>query len=120
MKQNEYINSKELEKTWYEYNRSGSVIHQQKLYCMIYEICKGISRKFYPSSDEEHCELSNQAYLMTIEKINRGSLKYTPGKAPVFNLLTTAIFNLLYTYKNSEKRKKDKIYKYINKLNMEM
>jgi hypothetical protein len=111
MKQH-YVNSKELELIWSEYNKTKDPDLYEKLCLLIYKIAEGVSRKFYPPNDEEHQELTNQAYLMAIDKINRGVLKFKPGKASVFNLVTTAVYNLLYSYKTSEKRKTEKIKKY--------
>jgi hypothetical protein len=107
-----YVNSKELEYVWSTYNETQDSNYYEKLCMLIYKIAEGVSRKFYPNTDEEHQELTNQAYVMAMDKINRGVLKFKPGKAPVFNLVTTAIYNLLYSYKTSEKKKAEKIKKY--------
>jgi len=40
-----------------------------------------------------------------LEKIKDGRLKFIPGKAPVFNLLTTTIFRHLYSKKNKDSRR---------------
>lgn len=71
---------------------------------MIYAICNGLSLKFNPTSDEERTELAHNALEQTLLKIRRGKLKFTPGKAPVFNLLTTAIIRMMCSIKNKEKR----------------
>jgi hypothetical protein len=79
-------------------------VHWDKLSLMIYNICTNLVLKFNLRTEEERTELSHEAYKQTIEKIIRGKLRYTPGKAPVFNLLTTAIIRIMYSIMNKETR----------------
>lgn len=66
-------------------------------------MCMGIAMKFNPPSEEEHLELSNDALLQVTSKLANKKLVYTPGRAPVFNLLTTTIFRCMYSIKNKDK-----------------
>lgn len=74
---------------------------------MIYRICNGVSLNFH-LSDELKEELIHEAFTQTLTKIRRGKLIFNPGRAPAFNLLTTAIFRIMYSIKNKEKRDRDK------------
>jgi hypothetical protein len=76
----------------------------ERLAQMIYRICEGTSLNFNPPNDEIRAELINDAFQQTLSKISRGKLRFTPGKAPVFNLLTTAIMRIMFSIKNKEKR----------------
>lgn len=71
----------------------------------IYKICQGVATQFNPKDDDEHLELSHETFMLTIEKIAAGRLVFKPGKAPVFNLLTTTIFRHLYSLKNKQNRR---------------
>lgn len=77
------------------------------LTAMVYRVCCGVALNFRPPSDDVRDELVQEAFTHTITKIQRGRLKFTPGRAPVFNLLTTAIFRIMYSIKNKEKRIRD-------------
>ena len=79
----------------------------QKLISMIYEICCGVALNFRPPSEDIKQELIQEAFTHTLSKIHRGKLKFDPGKAPPFNLLTTAIFRIMYSIKNKEKRDRE-------------
>jgi hypothetical protein len=81
-------------------------ISWDKLSTMIYMICTGLTLKFNLPSDEERHELAHEAFEQTLKKITRGKLKFTAGRAPVFNLLTTAIIRMMYSIKNKEKRRR--------------
>ena len=78
-----------------------------KLSSMIYQICCGVVLNFHPPAEDCKNELVHEAYTHTMTKISRGKLVFTPGRAPVFNLLTTAIFRIMYSIKNKEKRDRD-------------
>lgn len=82
-------------------------IYWDKLVNMVYSICWGLSLKFHPVSSEERSELSHEALLHTLSKIERGKLMFTPGKAPAFNLLTTTIYRVMCSIKNKDKRYRD-------------
>lgn len=72
----------------------------------INSMCSGIATKFHPSNSEELSELTNEAILQVSMKLKNHKLVYTPGRAPVFNLLTTTIFRCLYSYHNKRSQQK--------------
>lgn len=77
----------------------------------INKICGGISLRFKPRSEEEHQELTNDAVLQVINKLSTYKLVYTPGQAPVFNLLTTTIHRILYSVMNKRKHGREGLSK---------
>lgn len=70
-------------------------------------ICHGIATKFKPRNDDEHQELTNDAALQVIRKLADYKLVYTPGRAPVFNLLTTTIHRVMYSIMNKRKHQRE-------------
>lgn len=72
----------------------------------IAQICSGIANKFNQQSIEETNNLAGEALLQVTSKLARGRLKYTPGKAPVFNLLTTTIHRCIYSILSRDTRQK--------------
>jgi DNA-directed RNA polymerase specialized sigma24 family protein len=72
----------------------------------IAKMCNGVASKFHQQSIEETNNLASEALVQVISKIARGRLKYTPGKAPVFNLLTTTIHRCIYSILSKDKRQK--------------
>lgn len=107
-----YVNSKELEQWWAGWNLTSCDYSWEKLSEMIYKICQGVATKFNPKSEDEHIEHTHDAFIITLEKIKDGRLKFIRGKAPVFNLLTTAIIRQLCSKMNKEKRHKKHHAKY--------
>lgn len=94
----------------------------ESLLTMIYSICNGVSSKFERDPDEK-TELAHEALNYLVEKkLKRGKLNYTPGKAPVFNLMTTAIIRVMYSLKNKSNKNRENITKLginiINKANL--
>lgn len=79
-------------------------------------ICQGIAAKFNPPSDEEHMELAQEALLQVINKITKRKLVFTPGRAPVFNLLTTTIYRCMYSIKNRGKNQKIGMHKLVDNI----
>jgi hypothetical protein len=77
----------------------------------IKQMCSGIAQKFKPNGEEEHLELIHEALLQVLQKLKNKKLKYMPGKAPVFNLLTTTIYRCLYSVMNKRKHIKEGQYK---------
>lgn len=75
-----------------------------RLAAMIYDICMGVALNFNPPNEEARGDLAHEALTYTLDKIRRGKLTYTPGRAPVFNLVTTAVIRIMYSIKNREKR----------------
>ncbi len=70
-------------------------------------ICRGIAMKFKPRNEDEHAELTNDAILQVMKKLADYKLVYTPGRAPVFNLLTTTIHRVLYSIMNKRKHQRE-------------
>lgn len=71
------------------------------------KICQGIAMKFKPRNDDEHAELTNEANIQVMNKLATYRLVYTPGRAPVFNLLTTTIHRVLYSVMNKRKHQRE-------------
>lgn len=107
-----YVDTKQLEACWGRWNKTSSKEAWRMLSDGVYKICCGVATQFHPQSEDEHLELAHHAFALTMHRIKIGMLAFTPGKAPVFNLLTTAVFRILYSYKTSEKRKSSKIVRY--------
>lgn len=72
-----------------------------RLNSMVWLICDRISWKFNHIDRED---IVNEVYLQIGRKIQTGKLRYKPGLAPVFNLLTTAIHNCYYSLLLRESR----------------
>jgi hypothetical protein len=89
------------------------------------KMCTGISMRFNLLNDDEYSDLSNDALLQVINKLVNNRLVYTPGRAPVFNLLTTTIHRCMFSLlnkKNSQKAGLNKLlsdsqYNLIPKIN---
>ena len=89
------------------------------------KMCTGISMRFNRLNDDEYSDLSNDALLQVINKLVNNRLVYTPGRAPVFNLLTTTIHRCMFSLlnkKNSQKAGLNKLlsdsqYNLIPKIN---
>lgn len=102
-----YVDSKALENHWTAWLANQKDDKSWKeLLDGIYKICYGVAIHFHPKDEDEHCEFAHEAFILTIDKIKDGRLKFTPGKAPVFNLLTTTVFRHLYSKMNKESRRK--------------
>jgi hypothetical protein len=72
----------------------------------IAKMCQGVASKFNQQSAEETNNLASDALVQVISKIARGKLKYTPGRAPVFNLLTTTIHRCIYSILSKDTRQR--------------
>lgn len=68
----------------------------------IHRICAGISTRFKLQGEDEQQELASKAFLQVIEKLVSGRLTYLPGRAPVFNLLTTTTYRIMYSILNKQ------------------
>lgn len=70
------------------------------------KICHGFSLRFNLASESEREELAHDALLQVLTKIQTKRLVYTPGRAPVFNLLTTTVHRCMCTTlaKNTKRR----------------
>lgn len=111
-KKNIYVPSAELEAWWQGWIITGCPVAWEEMNNMIYKICSGIATHFNPKDAEEHEEHAHDAFSQTIEKIKKGKLKFTPGKAPVFNLITTTAFRILYSKMNRLKKQREHHKKY--------
>lgn len=107
-----YVPSVELEDWWDRWNNLQDQISWDGLSERIYRICGGVATKFHPNSEEEYIEHVHDAWETTMNKIKNGKLKFTKGRAPVFNLVTTTIFRILYTKMNKAKKQREHHKKY--------
>jgi hypothetical protein len=71
------------------------------------KMCRGISMKFKPRTEDEQLELASEALAQVIKKIAEYKLVYTPGRAPVFNLLTTTIHRIMFSIMNRRKAQRE-------------
>ena len=71
----------------------------------VQKLCEGISRRFFTDQDIGK-DIEQEAFFRVIEKISLLMLKFIPGKAPVFNFLTTAIHRCIYNYLRKTNRYK--------------
>lgn len=107
-----YVDSKVLEAHWAKWLDNKDEQSWAALLEGIYKICEGVAVHFNPRDEEEHLDLTHETFTITINKIQNGKLKFIPGKAPVFNLLTTTIMRQLYSLKNVESRRRRLYDKY--------
>lgn len=72
----------------------------------ISQMCFGIAGRTFKQIDEHRHDLAYEALQQVASKLRRGRLVYTPGRASVFNLLTTTIHRCMYsiTSKNGRQR----------------
>lgn len=77
-----------------------------QLVSMVYSVCMGLALKFNPTTEEERFDLAHEALKQALAKIQSRKLRFEPGRAPVFNLLTTAVIRIMYSIKNKEKRRR--------------
>lgn len=74
----------------------------------IWLICSGVADYHLSSSNELYDlreDMVNETAAQIFTKLTNDKLKYSPGQAPVFNLLSTAIHNLCYTFLAKESRR---------------
>lgn len=74
----------------------------------IEKMCRGIASKFNLPPDAK-ADLASDALLLVMEKIKSRRLTFTPGRAPVFNLLTTTIHRVIFSILNRDNRTKQKL-----------
>lgn len=108
--QNEVIPS--LQKNGYKKERPTDTTWHAVL-TDVSNMCQGIATKFNPPSEDEHMELSQDALLQVTNKLVKRKLVFTPGRAPVFNLLTTTIYRCMYSIKNKGKNQRNGMHKLI-------
>lgn len=73
----------------------------------INKMCLGIATKFHQKTPEEMNDLANEALIQVLNKLVSDKLVYTPGRAPVFNLLTTTIHRCMFSIMNKRKNQKE-------------
>jgi len=78
----------------------------------INKMCHGIAVRFKQPTDEEQADLANEALIQVIRKLVDYKLVYTPGLAPVFNLLTTTIHRCMYSIMNRRKTQRTGLQKF--------
>lgn len=78
------------------------------------KMCQGIAIKFNLPSEEEHLDFANEALLQVTNKLKHKKLVYTPGRAPVFNLLTTTIHRCMFSIMNRRNTQKKGMNKLID------
>ena len=108
-----YVNSTELEEWWQGWLVTQCPYAWEEVSNRIYQICCGIATHFNPRDEDEHQDHVHDAFLQTLEKIKSGKLKFIRGKAPVFNLVTTTIFRILYSKMNRQKKQREHQKRYI-------
>lgn len=112
-----YVDSKQLEQYWTAWLADkNDKAAWENLLNSIMKICMGVAIHFHPKTEDEHEELAHEAFALTIDKISDGRLKFTPGRAPVFNLLTTTVFRHLYSKMNKDSRRRAVMASYKRKL----
>lgn len=111
-KNKHYVDSVELEEWWQGWLVTGCPFAWDELSSRIYQICCGIATRFNPRSDDEREEHVHDAFSQTMEKIRAGKLRFTRGKAPVFNLVTTTVFRILFSKMNRQKKQREHLKKY--------
>ncbi len=82
----------------------------------INNMCIGIATKFKQGSEEETNDLANEALSLVTHKLKRKKLVYMPGRAPVFNLLTTTIYRCIYSILNKRKNQREGFQKLVDSM----
>jgi len=109
-----YVNSQELEEWWQGWLITRDEHCWEQMADMIYKICEGAATQFHvPPDSDEYIEHVHDATVQTLEKIKTGKLTFIRGKAPVFNLITTTVFRILYSKMNKFKKQKEHNRRYI-------
>ncbi len=109
-----YVPTAELEYWWEQWLQTGTDTAWEELSNRIYKICGGIATHFHPKTEEEKQEHIHDAWTQTMDKIRTRKLLFTKGKAPVFNLITTTVFRILYSKMNKQKKQREHHKKYTN------
>lgn len=99
-----FTQEKPSEETWHAMLRSISLI------------CSGISTRIKLQSEEDQQDLAAEAMLQVTHKLKQKKLVYTPGRAPVFNLLTTTIYRCIFSTLNKSSKTKKAAYKLLEDL----
>jgi hypothetical protein len=80
----------------------------------IYQMCDGISKKFTLPTEEHREELAHDALMQVMKKLSDGKLAYTPGRASVFNLLTTTIHRCMFSTLNKHNKQQRNLQKVLD------
>ncbi len=94
-----YVKEKPVETTW------------EAVLADVGRICHGIAMRFHQPTEEEQTDLAHEAFVQVITKLAQKKLVYTPGRAPVFNLLTTTVYRCMYSIMNSRNNRKTRFKK---------
>lgn len=113
-KKTHYVDNQELEDWWQGWYVTGCDFAWHEVSSRIYQICQGIATHFNPKSDEESHDHVHDAFVQILDKIQKGKLRYERGRAPVFNLVTTTVFRILYSKMNKQKKHREHLRKYFN------
>ncbi len=71
---------------------------------LICTACDKISYNFHAHNEDLRTELVQEVIEKALSKLKRGKMRFTIGKYPAFNLLTTSIMNLMYSSKTKDLR----------------
>lgn len=112
MKKKDYIDSNELESHWAKWENTKDKQSWDFLLTSIYKICDGVAVHFKPPTKDDHSELTHEAFTQIVQKIIDGKLTFEPGRAPVFNLLTTTAFRQLYSKMKKDSRRREILNKF--------
>jgi len=63
--------------------------------------------------EDEQLDLASDALLQVTNKLVSGKLVYMPGRAPVFNLLTTTTYRIMYSIMNKKNSQRNGIRKLV-------
>jgi hypothetical protein len=107
-----YVDNGELEDWWMGWLVTGCEYAWGEVGVRIYLICEGIAAHFNPKSVEEGVDHVHDACVVVLDKIRSGKLRFIRGKAPVFNLVTTTVFRILYSKMNKEKKHREHLARY--------
>jgi len=107
-----YVDSNELEDWWEGWLVTNCPYAWEQVACRVYRICNGVVRHFNPRDEEETHDHIYDAFIQTIEKIRSRKLVVVRGRAPVFNLITTTVFRILYSKMNKQRKHREHFQKY--------
>lgn len=111
-KSKHYVDSDELEAHWANWLDTKCPASYEFLMTSVYKICRGVAVHFKPPNEDELDELAHQAFSEMAQKIVDGRLTYEPGRAPVFNLLTTTAWRQLCSRMTKRKRHREILQKH--------
>lgn len=103
--------SEHLER-WGYFRERPAATSWQSVLCDIFSICRGVASKFSQQDSEKLDDLANEMVLQVANKMKRGRLVYTPGRAPVFNLITTTVHRCMFSTLSRDQRRSRNLQKY--------